>query len=63
MESNGKGMTQEDLENLPEEDSKVLWQDDDGPTTITDKLGQVWFIGLYQGKLCKQKAWRYLKIR
>jgi hypothetical protein len=54
MEANGKDITQAELENLPEMDI-VLWQDDDGPTTVIDSNGQAWFIGMQKGQLCKRR--------
>ena len=56
MEPNGIGMTQTDLEKLPEVFGVVLWQDDEGPTTVIDSQGRGWFIGMYKGKLCKCKS-------
>lgn len=54
MEANGKGMTESDLVAIPEVYDVVLWQDDDGPTTVTDQEGTRWFIGLYNGRLSKR---------
>lgn len=56
MEANGKGIIELELENLPEVKNVVLWQDEEGPTTVIDSRGMVWFIGLYDGKLCKRKS-------
>lgn len=56
MKPNGKGITQQELELLPEVNT-VLWQDDDGPQTIVDSNNQTWFIGIQKagGPLCKRK--------
>jgi hypothetical protein len=56
MESNGKGMMEQDLRELPEVENVVLWQDDDGPTSVIDAQGRAWMIGLYQGMLCKRRV-------
>jgi hypothetical protein len=56
MEANGKGITESELANLPEVENVVLWQDDDGPTTVTDSQGIGWFIGIYDGKFCKRRS-------
>jgi hypothetical protein len=56
MEKNGKGMTPLELESLQEVYDVVLWQDDNGPTMVTDMNGVDWFIGLYCGELSKRKA-------
>lgn len=52
MEQNGKGMTEQELMALPKVNA-VLWQDDDGPTSVTDSQGRSWMIGIYQGRLCR----------
>ena len=54
MEVNGKGITETELAALPEADA-VLWQDNDGPTTVVDSNDQTWFIGMYKGRLCKRR--------
>jgi hypothetical protein len=56
MDINGKGITQSDLESLPEVDDVVLWQpDDEAPSYVTDTEGAKWAIGFYGGQLCKRK--------
>lgn len=60
MEANGKGITELELSELPEVDL-VLWQDYEGPTTVTDSQGIVWFIGLHDGKLCKRRGLRLIR--
>ena len=47
--------TERDLREIPETDA-VLWQDDDGPTSIIDSQGIVWMIGKYNGWLCKRRV-------
>ena len=54
MESNGKGMTQQELINLPEVDA-VLWQEDGGPSYVIDSQGRKWVIGTHEGRLCKRR--------
>lgn len=65
-------MTEQELMDLPVVEDLVLWQDDDGPTTVTDSQGRSWFIGIcmaletfaaqyfgqgtHEGRLCKRKA-------
>lgn len=56
MEKNGKGMTEQELSAIPEVSDVVLWQDEDGPTTVMDLQGVVWFVGMYQKRLCKCRA-------
>ncbi len=56
MEANGKGITETELTDLPEVENVILWQDSDGPTTVTDSQGRIWFIGFYEGKLCKRRS-------
>ena len=56
MEANGKGMTELELRELTEVKDVVLWQDNDGPTTVIDSQGTGWFIGMYNGRLCKRVA-------
>lgn len=53
VEPNGKGITEQELRELPEVKDFVLWQEEDGPTTVTDSQGDTWFIGFYDGKLSK----------
>ena len=56
MDKNGKGMTQSDLEALPEVHEIVLWQpDDEAPIYVIDVKGVKWAIGFYNGILCKRK--------
>jgi len=57
MDVNGKGMTQSDLESLPEVGNVVLWQPDDkAPIYVTDVEGVIWSIGFHEEILCKRKA-------
>lgn len=57
MDINGKGMTQQDLELLPEA-NVVLWQpDDEGPVCVTDKYGAMWSIGFYKGVLSRRRLY------
>lgn len=56
MDINGKGMTQSDLESLPEVVNVVLWQpDDEAPSYITDVGGTKWAIGSHNEQLCKRR--------
>jgi len=56
MEANDKGITQTDLDAIPEMDGKVLWQpDDDAPTVVTDLRGISWSIGFREGILSKRR--------
>lgn len=50
----GEVMTEEQLQKIPEVNA-ILWQDDDGPTSVIDSQGVAWMIGTYQGNLCKRK--------
>jgi hypothetical protein len=60
MEPNGKGMTEQDLKDLPQSGPVVLWQpDDDGPISAIDSDGQAWMVGFYQGRLCKSRMGSY----
>ena len=56
MKPNGEGMTEQELKDLPEIKNKVLWQDDNGPTTVIDSEGAEWFIGTFNDKLYKRRA-------
>lgn len=57
MDKNGKGMTQSDLECLPEIGNIVLWQpDDEAPIYVTDIESIIWSIGFHEGTLYKQKC-------
>lgn len=49
----GQQMTEQELENLPEVHNKVLWQNDEDPSFVTDSKGVSWFIGFYKGNLSK----------
>ena len=54
MDQNRKGITQAELESLPEVENVVLWQPDyETPSCVTDVDGIQWAIGHYDGKLCK----------
>jgi len=56
MEANGKLITEQDLNQLPEDNIHVLWQDDDGPTSVIDSQERAWMIGLYNGNLVKRRT-------
>jgi len=60
MESNGAGITQQELELLSELNNVVLWQDEDGPTTVIDMNGKSWKIGTYKKNLYKQRCPIYI---
>lgn len=61
MQSNGTGMTEQELMALPEVNA-ALWQDGDGPTSMTDSQGRLWMVGRYQGRLCRGGYGRTLNI-
>jgi hypothetical protein len=48
--------TEKDLHLLPEIENVVLWQGEDGPTSVIDSWGITWMIGKYQGFLCKRRV-------
>ncbi len=56
MDTNGKGITQDDLDLLSEVNDVILWQpDEEAPIYITDKGGCRWSIGFNKGVLCKRR--------
>ena len=56
MNTNGKRMTQQDLESLPEVENVVLWQpDDEASIKVLDMNRVAWSIGFCKGTLCKRK--------
>lgn len=53
MEPNGKGMTEQELKELPEVFGTLLWQEDDGPCRVTDSEEIEWSVGFNKGVLSK----------
>lgn len=53
---NTSGITQKDLNSIPEMDKPVaLWQEEDQPTSVTDLDGVAWMIGKYEGVTYKRR--------
>ena len=57
MDAYGRGMTQGDLDRLPEvQDAVVLWQPGQfAPVAVIDEYGVSWSIGLFKGILSKRR--------
>lgn len=57
MDTNGKGITQDDLDLLSEVNDVILWQpNDEAPSYVTDKNGYKWSTGFSKGVLCKRMS-------
>lgn len=57
MSLNEKGLTEQELHDLPEMDNVVLWNESGSNETVIDtERGEIWRIGLYNGVLCKSRV-------